>query len=125
MDIGSRLRELRRKAGLSGNALARKAGVAQSTVSEIEAGHTMPSLSTLTRLCQAMGITLGDFFSTTAREPLPPKLQHFLALGRQLEPAELNLAIAVVETLLKQRQGDKPLDKVAEEKSPYGEGGNL
>lgn len=121
MDIGSRLRELRQKAGLSGNALARKAGVAQSTVSEIEAGHALPSLSTLSRLCHAMGITMGDFFGTTACEPLPPQLRYLLALARRLEPAELNLLITVAETLLKKRLGHEALDKVAEEKGPYGE----
>ncbi len=120
MDIGSRLRELRQKAGFSGNALARKAGVAQSTVSEIEAGHALPSLSTLSRLCEAMGITLGDFFGTTAREPLPPRLRYLLALARRLEPKELNVVILVAEGLLS-RRGRQPRDAVAEGKAPYGE----
>lgn len=119
MEIGSRLRELRQKAGLSGNALARKAGVAQSTVSEIEAGHALPTLPTLNRLCQAMGITLGDFFGTPAREPLPPDLKRLLALARQLDAADLNTVILVAESILKQKQGHRPKDAVAEEKTSY------
>lgn len=121
MEIGSRLRELRQKAGLSGNALARRAGVAQSTVSEIEAGHSLPSLPTLNRLCQAMGITLGDFFGPPAREPMPPELERLVALARRLGPADLDTLLLVAESLLKKKRGRRAADAVAEGKAPYGE----
>ena len=50
----------RRAAGLTQAALARKAGLREATVSEIEAGKTDPRLSTMRALAAALGLDLGD-----------------------------------------------------------------
>ena len=55
------LRDARSRAGLSQSELARRAGVAQSVVSEYEAGKRQPALPTLARLVAATGheLTIG------------------------------------------------------------------
>ena len=49
------LSEARTRAGLSQTELARRAGVAQSVISEYEAGRRQPALPTLSRLISATG----------------------------------------------------------------------
>lgn len=106
MDIGSRLRELRKGLGVSGNALARMAGVAQSTISEIESNRTVPSINVLNKLCRAMGITLGDFFApeSTHQSSLPPEFRRLLMLAQQLELHQLEMICLVIEAMLEQKK---------------------
>ena len=59
MNVGAELRALRRSAGLSQAELAERAGTSQATISSYEAGHKVPSLTTLQRLLASMGAGLG------------------------------------------------------------------
>lgn len=68
--IGPRLRALRDRLNLSQRALARKAGVPSSTVSLIESGRTSPSIGSLKRLLDAVGVSLGEFFNADFDAPL-------------------------------------------------------
>ncbi|MFF3206661.1 helix-turn-helix domain-containing protein [Streptomyces sp. NPDC002962] len=61
--LGARLRGLRTEAGLTGAALAQRAGVGQPTVSKVENGRMVPSLAVLGRLSVAL-----DLDESTSRE---------------------------------------------------------
>lgn len=54
------LREERERKGISMNTLAQLSGLAQSTVSRIEAELRIPSLDTLLRIADAIGVKLED-----------------------------------------------------------------
>lgn len=54
--LGVRLRGLRVRAGLTGAALAERAGVGQPTVSKVENGRMVPSSDVLNRLTTALGL---------------------------------------------------------------------
>jgi transcriptional regulator with XRE-family HTH domain len=56
--ISASLRRERARAGLSLTELARRAGIAKSTLSQLESGVGNPSLETLWALAQALGIAL-------------------------------------------------------------------
>ncbi|MCA1386361.1 MULTISPECIES: cupin domain-containing protein [unclassified Bradyrhizobium] len=62
-NIGARLRHVRLRNGLSQRALARRAGVVNSTISLIESGQTNPSVGALKRILEAIPISLAQFFS--------------------------------------------------------------
>jgi len=66
--IGGRLSELRRQHRYSIRALAARASVSASLISDVERGKVEPSISTLKRLAHALGTTLTYFFS----EPSEP-----------------------------------------------------
>ena len=68
LSIGQRLSELRREHRYSIRALAARATVSASLISDVERGKVEPSISTLKRLAQALGTTLTYFFS----EPSEP-----------------------------------------------------
>lgn len=67
-DISRRLRELREGRNLSLRALAQKAGVAVSFLSKIEAGRGSPTLATLLKILEALGITAPEFFAEPNRQ---------------------------------------------------------
>ena len=63
MDIIERIKELRDERGWSTNQLALEAELTQSTVSTMLTNtNSLPSLYTLTHLCEAFGMTLAQFF---------------------------------------------------------------
>src|SRR3546814_6359223 len=57
------LRQVREKAGLSQRALARRAGITNSTISLIEANSMNPSVGALKRILDAIPLALADFFA--------------------------------------------------------------
>ena len=63
LDVGDRLREARERQGLSQRALARRAGVTNATISMIERGQISPSVASLRKLLEALGLSLGAFFA--------------------------------------------------------------
>lgn len=65
-DVGSRLQKLRKARGLSMRELAAKADVAASFVSRIEAGKASPTIMTLQKLLEALGIEVVEFFQQRA-----------------------------------------------------------
>lgn len=62
VDVGGRLRELRQERDMSMRALARESGLSANALSMIERGRTSPSVSTLYKLADAMGIPITAFF---------------------------------------------------------------
>jgi len=68
--VGDHLRDVRTRQGLSVRALAARAGCSPSFISQVEHGQASPSISSLERLVQALGMTLGDFF----RAATPPSV---------------------------------------------------
>jgi len=62
VDVGTRLRELRQERGKSMRALARMSGLSTNALSMIERGLTSPSVSTLYKISEALGIPITAFF---------------------------------------------------------------
>lgn len=58
-ELGRRLREHRRTAGLTLQEVADRAGVSKSFVSQVEAGKVNPSVSSLKRIAATIGVQLG------------------------------------------------------------------
>jgi transcriptional regulator with XRE-family HTH domain len=62
VDVASRLRELRESRGISMRTLATKSGLSANALSMIERGKTSPSVSTLYKLSEALGVSITAFF---------------------------------------------------------------
>lgn len=63
MDILKKIDELRRARGWSVYKLAEESGLTQSTLANMFARGTQPTISTLESICKAYGISLAEFFS--------------------------------------------------------------
>jgi transcriptional regulator with XRE-family HTH domain len=62
LDVTVRLREWRQRRRESLYSLAAKAGVHFTTIVRIENGTLSPTVATLEKLAQALGISVRDFF---------------------------------------------------------------
>ena len=66
INIGERLRELREARNISMRMLATKSGLSANALSMIERGRASPSVSTLYKLAEALGISITTFFGSDA-----------------------------------------------------------
>jgi transcriptional regulator with XRE-family HTH domain len=64
VDIGERLRELREARNISMRALATRSGLSANALSMIERGKASPSVSTLYKLADALGVSITAFFGS-------------------------------------------------------------
>ena len=79
MDAGTavknRVIELCRERGLSLNRLGMISGESQSTINKIVSGRNRSTtVTTVKKLCDGLGITLGEFFSTKEFDALEQEL---------------------------------------------------
>jgi transcriptional regulator with XRE-family HTH domain len=79
IDVGQRLRKLRRERAFSIRALAEKSGLNVNTLSLIERGKTSPSVSTLQQLAITLDVSITAFFETDE----PKKNLTFLKEGKR------------------------------------------
>ena len=70
MDVGKRITNLRASKGLTTTALAHKAGLAQSHLRDIELGNKNPTIETLSYICDALEISLAEFFAEETENSL-------------------------------------------------------
>ena len=64
VNIGERLRELREARNISMRTLATKSGLSANALSMIERGRASPSVSTLYKLADALGVSITSFFGS-------------------------------------------------------------
>jgi transcriptional regulator with XRE-family HTH domain len=66
LKVGVRLRTLRRERGLTIEQVAGATGLTKGFISQLERDTTTPSLSSLARICDALGVRMGDVFESAA-----------------------------------------------------------
>lgn len=66
-ELGMRIKTLRENKGLSQNALANKAGVSPTYIYQLEKGEKSPTVEYLEFICDALGVTLEDFFRVSTQ----------------------------------------------------------
>lgn len=93
MDVSKRLITLRERCGFTQNSLAERAGVSQTHLRRVELGQADITVGHLQLLCDAMSISLQDFFKeeTDADE--------ISAALSKLSPKQKALLIAFIESL--------------------------
>lgn len=83
MDIGAKIKEIRKSKGLTQEDLAQRSGVAQSAISYIERQGKQPNIDTIMRIANTLGISIADILGEPASvQPhfyLPIDLETFLA----------------------------------------------
>ena len=66
-EVHKRIKDLAEERGLSPYELARRSGMAQSSLYNMFERGTMPKIDTLEKICNGMEITLSDFFVFVSR----------------------------------------------------------
>jgi transcriptional regulator with XRE-family HTH domain len=64
--IGLRAKEIRQRRGDSQEAVARRAGISITTYVRIENGHNQPSIPTLRKVADALGVEVAELMAVRA-----------------------------------------------------------
>lgn len=100
MDVLVKLQELLNERGWTEYKLAKKAGLNESTISNIYRRNTVPTVATLEAICNAFGITMSEFFSENGSNivELTPQtkelLDAWMPLSQEQRDALLHVARA-------------------------------
>lgn len=68
MDIGYKLRNLRRIKNLTQEELAERTDLSKGYISQIESNHASPSMETFLNLIEVLGTSASDFFKEPSDE---------------------------------------------------------
>jgi len=87
MDIGSRLKQLRKSKGFTAAQLADKVNITREHLSSVENNIKTISLSTLQKICDALDISLIEFFAD--EDELGPEFHELLYNAKHLSLEQL------------------------------------
>lgn len=116
VDVGGRLKALRAAQGLSQRDLAARAGVTNGMISMIEHNKHSPSVATLNRITDALGLSFAEFFSLE----LPKSPQVFYGKDELVRLTEGKLKFFVVAA----ERRDKAVQILREVYEPGGDTGS-
>lgn len=90
--VGNRISYLRQQKNISVNKLANTAGISQSYLRDIELENKNPTIEIIALICQALGISLKDFFDDDSAATLQndPLLQRIYKMNPKQREALLN-----------------------------------
>lgn len=104
--IGKRVAQLRREKGLSQAQLAETMGVAVESISRIERSERNMSIDMLENLCDALHISVKDFFEiktpSRTETPMERDIAKVVALLRSKKPSEVKFAYKVLKDILRE-----------------------
>ena len=93
MNVSKRIIQLRELCDLTQNGLAERAGVSQTHLRRVELGQADITIGHLQLLCDAMGISIQDFFKEESE-----KDEMAVAIAK-LSPKQKTLLLAFLESL--------------------------
>ena len=93
MDVSKRLRNLREQCGYTQNGLAERAGVSQTHLRRVELGQADITVGHLQLLCDAMEISLNDFFDDSSES------NEFAIAFSRLSPMQKTKLLTFLESL--------------------------
>ena len=99
-NVGLRLKQIRKERNIKLVNLAHDSGISQPSLSNVENGKKSLSIVTLEKVCDALGVSLSDFFSTQQNE-LPPKQYDLLQAAQHLSDTQLDSLINLINSFKK------------------------
>ena len=93
MDVSKRLIALREQCGYTQNGLAERAGISQTHLRRVELGQADITVGHLQLLCDAMSISLKEFFEEESQS------DEIAAAFSKLSPKQKTLLLTFIESL--------------------------
>ena len=97
--IIDRIEELCEQKQLSRYRLSQKAGIPQSSISTLMNRKSVPTIQTLEKICDGMGITLAQFFARDELLDLTDEQKAILDMWNGLDEQEKELVKAYIQGL--------------------------
>lgn len=99
MNLGERIRQIRLAKNIQSNELADKIGITNVYLSYIEHGTKTPKFDTLQEICDALGVTLSEFFTFAEKSDIPLEYQELLENAKTLSQKQLASLNEFLKTL--------------------------
>lgn len=93
MDVGNRIKQLREQNNYSQNYLADIAGISQTHLRRVELGTADITVGHLQLVCDALGISLKDFFNVSSEQ------EDISAAISNLTPKQRNLLLEFLKSI--------------------------
>lgn len=101
LQIGRRIRTLRKQRGLSLEALALKCDMNAAFLGHIERGLRCPTIYTLERISIGLGISTAELFvDEIASNPNAAAVQHFSDAISDLSPSKIETLLRIVDNCI-------------------------
>lgn len=94
-----RLRQLLSERGWTEYRLSKECGLSESTIANIFKRNTLPSISTLERICEGFGITISQFFAEGDMVEMTPEMQELFDSWVNLTANEKKAVMQIINTL--------------------------
>lgn len=98
MEIGKLVKQRRGQRGFTMNALAKRSGVGQSTLSEIESGKRQPTYEIIERIVNGLNMSMVEFFSEEEPE-LPGYIRDLISSAQKLTPEQVDILNQFIKTM--------------------------
>ena len=103
-EVGAKIKYLRLKRGLSQESLALSCDMNPAFLGHVERGLRSPTLTTLQRICDGLGITLTELLLTDPQSGTSPSgqtaaIQHVVDRMQQLTPAQAGHVANLVDQI--------------------------
>ena len=100
MEIGNRLRSLRKSKSLSIYKISQETGISPNHIKALEQGERNPSLDTLARICVPLGVSLPELLNDDAGVSyLTEKERTLVEYFRTLPESKAELLLTIAKTL--------------------------
>ncbi len=100
MDVLQKIRELLEEREWSIYRLAQVSGINPSTLGNLFTRNNVPTIPTLERICEALGISLSEFFSEGSTLPSEKRLDERMEKKwASLTPAQKQLILELIDQL--------------------------
>ncbi len=99
MNVGSKIRKLRKEQNLTLEELSKKTGLSLSYISLIERGLKNPSLKALEKIAEFFGINPAIFFVDEGNVEEKENIEVFLRTNTKLDEEERKMIIQLIESL--------------------------
>lgn len=114
MSYGAKLRDIRKKLGMTLEDISQKTGFTKSFISQIENGKNSPSISSLKKICYALGTTISELFEDERNIVHIFKQEEYRVLKHK------NISLSFMATKLVNRK----MEPMLIELEPHGETGS-
>lgn len=112
LDVAGRIRELCNARSWTFYRLAKESGITYSTLNTLLNRNNIPSIPTLSRICDGFGITLAQFFSDEdALYILTKEQKAHMKLWNQLDERGRELSSAYIQALVDRQGREKEVKK--------------
>ena len=98
MDLVARLNHLMLKKGINGSSLAKRSGVSQAMVSGILRGEKNPTVCTMGMLCDALDVSLEQFFSDPPPD-IRPSIASLMNVANSLPDDKVDALVAAAKAM--------------------------